>query len=303
MKEGTITHQEKVNKHKKDIIAWWSGGIASAVTCYLCIELFGKDRVRIIFQDTKNEHKDTYRFLKDCEKWYGIEVDIISSNKFDLIEDVWYKYKSLNTAHGAICSTELKRNVRIEWEKENTWSHQAFGFDIKEAHRAKALSMNNPHINAIYPLLFYGYTKSDCTKFIQEHEIDVPFPYKKGYSNNNCDKTGCVQGGIGYWQKIKREEFEKFKAMAIREHELTDLKGEPVTICKDQSNEAKKKGGFVPVFLLPHSNYPEVKDISLFKGREPEPLIECNGFCGLDDLKKSFNKKNSYERRSYNTPR
>lgn len=68
--------------------------------------------------------------------------------------------------------------------------------------------------------------------------------------------------------------------MAKREHEITDLKGKPVTVCKDQSNEAKKTGRF-NVFLLPHPDYPEYKDLSMMKGRQPEPLIECNGFCGI----------------------
>lgn len=276
---------------KKDIIAWWSGGVSSAVTCWLCIKVYGKKRVRIIFQDTRNEHEDTYRFLKDCEKWYGIKIETISSKEFKSIEEIWYKYKSLSVAGGAICSTELKRNVRLEWEKENTWTHQAFGFDLKEAHRAASMTINSPHVNPIFPLLFYGYIKKDCIKILEESGIEIPFTYKKGYENNNCDKTGCVRGGIGYWQKRQREEPEKFMAMALREHELTNLKGKPVTICKDQGKEAKKKGGYNPVFLLPNPDYPDVKDISMFKGREPEPLAECNGFCGLDDLKKYFNTK------------
>ena len=68
---------------------------------------------------------------------------------------------------------------------------------------------------------------------------------------------------------------EKFDAMAAREHRYTDMKGEPVTICKDQS----KGGGLV--FLKPHPKYPFMKDISMMKGRMPEPLMECNGFCGV----------------------
>ena len=47
---------------------------------------------------------------------------------------------------------------------------------------------------------------------------------------------------------------------------------------KDQS----KEGGLV--FLKPHPDYPTIKDISMMKGREPEPLFECNGFCGTNDL-------------------
>lgn len=275
---------------EKDIITWWSGGVTSAVTCKICIDLYGKDRVRIIFIDTRNEHDDTYRFLRDCEKWYGLPIETISS-QYESIEGVWKTYLSLNTAHGAICSTILKRRVREDWQTNNTWIYQAFGFDLKEAHRAVSMTINNPKVKAIYPLLLYGLLKKDCVKILEDAGIVLPVPYLNGYKNNNCDKTGCVQGGIGYWQKRQREEYDKFYRMAMREHELTNLKGEPVTICKDQSKEAKAKGGFVPVFLLPHPDYPEVKDISMFKGRPPEPLVECNGFCGLDDMKVFFEKK------------
>ena len=62
---------------KTRVIAWWSGGIASAVACYFAIKTF--KNVVIVFIDTKNEDQDTYRFLKDCEKWYGISIEIISA--------------------------------------------------------------------------------------------------------------------------------------------------------------------------------------------------------------------------------
>ncbi len=47
----------------------------------------------------------------------------------------------------------------------------------------------------------------------------------------------CIQGGIGYWQKVQRDMIEKFNTMADMEHELTDLRGEPVTMLKDQSKK------------------------------------------------------------------
>lgn len=113
---------------------------------------------------------------------------------------------------------------------------------------------------------------------IEDARIEIPEMYKMGYTNNNCWQTGCVQGGIGYWQKIQREEPEKFERMAEVEHDLTKLKGEPVTILKDQG----KGGGLV--FLKPHPDYPHMKDISMMKGRPVEPIVECNGFCGTYDL-------------------
>lgn len=80
---------------------------------------------------------------------------------------------------------------------------------------------------------------------------------------------------------MQREFPEKFNAMADMEHELTNAKGKPVTMLKDQS-----KGGGV-VFLKPHPHYAHIKDISMMKGREPKPLTDCNGFCGVNDLERN----------------
>ena len=262
------------------VIAWWSGGITSAITCWLCILYFGKENVRVVMIDTGNEDEDTYRFKTDCEKWWGIEIEVIRNKEYDSIEEVWHKYLSLNVATGAICSTDLKRKVRQDFQNKNNFSYQAFGFELEETNRAKAMSLNYPDSKPIFPLIYNLLSKKDCIKMAERAGIRPPVMYQLGFNNNNCFKTGCVQGGIGYWQKMQREFPEKFDKMAALEHELTDLKGQPVTMLKDQS----KNGGLV--FLKPHPDYPLIKDISMMKGREPKPLMECNGFCGTNDLGK-----------------
>lgn len=261
---------------KTRVIAWWSGGIASAYACYWAIHAF--KNVRIIFIDTQNEDEDTYRFLKDCERLYGQEIEIATRFGKDYkpksIEDVWTHFRQLNTATGAICSSELKRDVREIIQNKFEDYGQIFGFDVTERKRHLNMQRNYPEINVISPLVDLNLTKSQILALFKELNVDVPHAYKLGFRNNNCFKTGCVQGGIGYWQKIQREFPEKFNTMADREHRLTNLRGVPVTICKDQSGDENKL-----IFLKPHPNYPEVGDISTMKGREPEPLIECNGFC------------------------
>ena len=108
-----------LRKNYKDIIAWWSGGVTSAVTCMICIETYGRSRVRVIFIDTHNEHEDTYRFKKDCEDWYKLPIETISNigEEYKTIQDVWTKHKSLNVAHGAICSYKLKRQQCTQCER------------------------------------------------------------------------------------------------------------------------------------------------------------------------------------------
>lgn len=264
----------------KPVIAWFSGGITSAVTCKLCLDYWPKDSVRVVFMDTGNEDEDTYRFKADCERLWGITIETIRNEEYNNIDEVWDKYESLNVATGAICSTDLKRKVRETFQKKNTFSYGAFGYECepKEIKRAKAMKINHPDAKPIFPLIWEMLTKPDCIKIIQDLGIEPPRSYKWGFQNNNCLKTGCVQGGIGYWQKMQKDFPDKFEKMAAREHRLTDKKGQPVTMLKDQG----KDGGLV--FLKPHPMYPFMKDISMMKGRPVEPLMECNGFCGINDL-------------------
>ena len=273
------------------IICWWSGGVTSAVACKVAIDLYGKSKCRVIMQDTGNEHNDTYRFKEDCEEWYGVKIEVISAigNKYESIQDLWKKHLSLNVATGAVCSYLLKRVVREDWQKKNEFTCQVFGFEFEAKEFKRAMSMNLNHAKAkpIFPLLMMDYNKQDCIKLLNAANIGIPEPYKLGLSNNNCFKTGCVQGGIGYWKKIQRDFPEKFDKMAELEHELTGLKGDPVTMLKDQSAAAKdlaqdyKPSQFV--FLKKHPKYKN-KCIDDMTGREVEPLVDCNGFCGVNDL-------------------
>jgi 3'-phosphoadenosine 5'-phosphosulfate sulfotransferase (PAPS reductase)/FAD synthetase len=269
------------------VICWWSGGVTSAVACKIALDLYGKENCRVIMIDTKNEDDDTYRFLLDCEKWYGKQIEIITAigSEYESIQDVWIKHKSLNVANGAICSSKLKRAVREKWQKTNEYTHQVFGFefDKKEFNRAMSMQMNHEKAKPIFPLLMMGYDKLECIRIIEKENIDIPRAYKLGLKNNNCLKTGCVQGGIGYWQKIQKEMPDRFDAMAEMEHKLTDLKGKPVTMLKDQSKQAKESGNTL-VFLKKHKDYPDLKCIDDMPQLEVRPLNECNGFCGTNDL-------------------
>jgi len=282
-----------VKSDKDSIICWWSGGITSAVACKLSIDKYSQDRCVVIMLDTQNEHEDTYRFKDDCEKWYGLPIELLGSNKFKNPKETWYHFKSLNTANGAICSSYLKREVRKKWESHNEYKHQVFGFEYskKEINRAKALEMNYPKTNPLFPLIEAKMDKEDCIRYVREAGLKIPKAYDLGFVNNNCLKTGCVQGGIGYWKKIQKDRPDLFKEMARIEHELTDLKGKPVTMLKDQS-KAAKDSGIDLVFLLKHPSYPEHKTIDDMGSKAVRPLAECNGFCGTNEL----NERNDTEK-------
>jgi hypothetical protein len=60
---------------------------------------------------------------------------------------------------------------------------------------------------------------------------------------------------------------------------------------KDQSSKAKALGNTL-VFLKKHPNYPNLKCIDEIGGRDVEPLFECNGFCGTNDLNERTSTEN-----------
>jgi hypothetical protein len=267
---------------KTRVIAWWSGGITSALACLWAVLTF--KNVVIVWQDTGNEDEDTERFRKDCEKLYGQEI--IRLSRFDdvhytpkNIEEIWFKYETLNNATGAICSTELKREVREAYQNLKTDYAQVFGFDANELKRHTNMRRNYPEINVISPLVDLRKSKADCVREFVKLGIELPRAYKYGFKNNNCLKTGCVRGGIGYWKKYKAVFPDRFEAMAKREHDLTNRKGQPVTMIRDQTNDRKGE----PIFLQPHPNYPQLQSLDDKEGREPESIIECNGFCSTKD--------------------
>ena len=150
-----------------------------------------------------------------------------------------------------------------------------------------SMYLNHSKAKPVFPLLMLGYDKEKCMEIVKNAGLEIPEMYKLGFDNNNCFQTMCIQGGVGYWQKVQREYPEKFEAMAQLEHELTELKGEPVTMLKDQSNEAKAAkehdGKAALVFLKKHPDYPNKCLVDMSK-QEVAPLKDCNGFCGIDEM-------------------
>lgn len=143
------TSDKKVDKDHP-VIAWWSGGVTSAVACKLCLDWYGVKNVRIIFIDTYNEDIDTYRFMKHCSNVWEAEIETLHNGDYLSIQAVWRRYNSLNTATGAICSTDLKRKVREDFMKANKFSYQAFGFEVEETDRARAMKKTTQRQNRYF---------------------------------------------------------------------------------------------------------------------------------------------------------
>jgi len=203
------------------IIAWWSAGFTSAAATKLAIEEFGVDNLEPIYFAIDSAHPYNERFKKQCEEWYGREIRVERApEKYKDQFDVITKDKYVNGPGGARCTLILKKRVRQRLEKELDYSAQVFGFEYtkKEVNRAIRFQEQYPDAKPLFPLIENKMNKPECLYYLEKQGIERPLMYKLGYGNNNC--IGCVKGGKGYWNKIRRDFPETFDKMAQAEREV-----------------------------------------------------------------------------------
>ena len=195
-------------------VCWFSTGVSSFIACYLA-----KDADRIIYTHVSNQHPDSLRFLEDCEKILGREIEVLMSEEYASVDDVIEKARYINGPFGAACTRLLKRNVRRQWEMENPGRHTyVWGYDIEERKRAARLSVTMPEHDHEFPLIDHNLSKAEFHAMADMLGIKRPMMYDMGYPNNNC--IGCVKGGMGYWNKIRRDFPEVFERRAKQEREI-----------------------------------------------------------------------------------
>lgn len=196
-------------------VCWFSCGAASAYATHLTL-LANPDAIvaRCI---VTNEHPDNSRFAKDCEeKLFGKPIIELRSDKYEDCWQVWEERRWLNGPKGALCTVEMKKRVRQQFE--DLTDIQVFGYTYEERNRAKIFLKNNPEVTAKFPLIEKRKYKADCFEVMRQRGIELPMMYKLGYHNANC--IGCVKGGAGYWNKIRRDFPETFERMATLEETI-----------------------------------------------------------------------------------
>lgn len=215
-----------------------------------------------VCQDTGSEHPDNARFRADFTRKTNIPVEVIKSQDYEDIWEVFERTRWLVGPAGARCTSELKRRVAEQYLNHFD-DLEVLGYTVKEEKRLSRWVKNNPE-RFIDPILIRnGYTKQACFDYLTHLGIELPAMYLLGYQNNNC--VGCVKGQSGYWNKIRRDFPDVFERMAKLERELN------VAICKTEPTVDGVRQR-IRVFLdeLP-------PDAGNYKD---EPPMSCGLFCG-----------------------
>lgn len=204
-------------ERKKLKVCWISAGVSSFIAGYLERDTIDK----FIYIDIDDQHSDSERFVKDCEKVLGKEIEKIKS-PYGSVENACraagFIKRQVNGY--AICTDWLKKRIRKEWEYEHGDYDLTYvwGFDCTEKHRAERLLEAMDGFNHQFPLIERGLTKADAHGISFSLGVKRPFMYDLGYNNNNC--IGCVKGGMGYWNKIRVDFPEVFESRAKLERDI-----------------------------------------------------------------------------------
>lgn len=199
------------------LLCWFSCGATSAIATKLVVQATQPMPVVIAYTQVMEEHQDNFRFLKDCEEWFGQDIMILRNDKYSAsIYEVFAREQYLTGPYGAPCTKHLKRNVRERFQLPG--DTHVLGFSVEEQDRAEAFEERNPTLTCRFPLIEAQLTKSDCLALLQRANIELPAMYKLGYDHNNC--VGCVKGKMGYWNKIRVDFPDVFARMAQTERAL-----------------------------------------------------------------------------------
>lgn len=203
------------------IAVWFSCGVVSAVAAKIAIEKFGpRNTVRILNTPIAEEDEDNRRFLRDCQRWFGCEIERVISSRFPASSavEVWDARGAMSFPHGAPCTVHLKKEARQEWEKENRVDWHVFGFAADEWRRARNFTLGERG-NVLPLLITERLTKEDCGRICVAAGIEPPRIYSLGYPNANC--IGCVKAtSPTYWNLVRRQHFDVFAARAEQSRRL-----------------------------------------------------------------------------------
>lgn len=204
----------------KKYIGWFSCGTTSAVACKLALDMYGKENVDLWYIDTGAAHQDNKRFIEQCEKWYGVKIKTAKSQKYSCPLEC-AKKELFNTPYGSPCTLNMKKKVRQEqimplYADFEVWHILGFEYTQHEVNRALRWKEQQTK-NCVFPLIYKHLTKKQCLLILKNEGIEIPAMYKLGYNNNNC--IGCFKGGMGYWNKIRKDFPNVFEEVSKVEQE------------------------------------------------------------------------------------
>lgn len=213
------------------VVVGFSGGVTSAWCAGWALTNFPKNEVAFVFHDVKEEHPDTYRFIREMSLALQHEVHDFSDGRS--VTEVFYDQNAIANNRMAFCSRILKTEQRDKYFKYLrangvTEIINVVGFSAIEEQRVQRATARaeSSGYSVRFPVIEENVSKQDCADWCISKGVRPSEMYLWS-EHANC--VGCVRGGKAYWLKVKENEPEIFEKRALLEEEFGH------TILKDMS--------------------------------------------------------------------
>jgi hypothetical protein len=192
-------------------VRWFGCGAASAVA--IAMDLKAYPGGVVAYCETNAEHPDNERFLRDCERWWGVPVIRLRSDEYADTWDVWERRKFLSGPTGAPCTGILKVAPRHAFQRVDDIHVFGYTSDANDQARARRLAETFHELTIENPLIVAGLNKAACLALVASAGIALPVMYSLGFGNNNC--LPCVKAtSPNYWSAIRLHFPQEFSRMA-----------------------------------------------------------------------------------------
>jgi hypothetical protein len=216
-------------------VVMFSGGIGSWAAAKRVAADHGTAKLTLLFADTKTEHADTYRFLRESAANVGGELVEIADGR-----DIWQVFEDerfLGNTRVDPCSRILKRDLADRWQKEHCDPDDTViyvGIDWSESHRFERLRERKKPWRVEAPLCDPPYlTKRQMRDWATREGLADQVLYRIGASHANCG-GGCIKMGLGGFARLLANLPEQYAVWEAGEERLREKLGN-VSILRDRT--------------------------------------------------------------------
>lgn len=216
-------------------VVMYSGGVSSWAAAKRVASAYGTERLTLLFADTKVEHPDTYRFMRESAVNVGGQLVEIADGR--TIWEVFRDERFLGNSRVDPCSRVLKRDLLDRWVADRFTPESVVlyvGLDWTEPHRVERLKDRRAPWRIEAPLTQPPYLlKTDLHQWAAREGLAQQYLYRVGAAHANCG-GGCIKMGIGGFARLLAADPATYAEWERNEESLRQQLGD-VTILKDRS--------------------------------------------------------------------
>lgn len=208
------------------VVVGFSGGVTSAWCAGWALRNFPREEVVLLWHDTKEEHKDTYRFLREMAS--ALDMPITERSDGRSVTELIYDENMLPKDTAPFCSRILKI------AQDEKYIHELQESGVSEIITVKGFSGMEPEriqrstafgwvmstlfcpVTFRFPIAEERVTKQECADWCNCVMGVAPSSMYEWSDHANC--PGCVRGGKAYMLAVKQnmpEVFEQRRGLEI----------------------------------------------------------------------------------------